>query len=270
MEIHDDLPDEILEILSHKNKEKVSNSFPLHEALVLTWRDNLQNGMKKDDLTSLLGKYDIPSNLQTLLPPKLNPEVATILTKTNLMKDGSFVEVQNQIGKGLCALGKGINEILCHSEDIPLEIKKNLLNNFCDTGQILTSVFHRISITRRNMVTPFLNKNLKEVLYKSVPSEFLFGSDLGDNIKAAKAMEIVSKDLKLPSTSSTFSIRKQSKGTEVSTYKPSSKFNLNYQRPSRRVGESASMKGRSSKNNRWDSYKGNQWKNTKEKWKRRE
>ncbi|KAJ8910793.1 hypothetical protein NQ315_004518 [Exocentrus adspersus] len=55
---------------------------------------------------------------------------------------------------------------------------------------MLANLFHEITIIRRMLITPSLNKDIKNIIDKSDPSERLFGADMGDKIKAAKALEM--------------------------------------------------------------------------------
>lgn len=81
--IHNDeeLPEEVLEILGDNPEKTPDTRFSLHAELVPRWRRNLLNGMQKDEANILFNKYEIPSNLSDLTPPKLNPEITTIMRK---------------------------------------------------------------------------------------------------------------------------------------------------------------------------------------------
>lgn len=255
------LPAEIQQVLGHNPDQNPSSGFSLHTHLVAVWKNILLNGLKKDDLVSLINLYENPTNLVELIPPKLNLELAPLLRKQDQLTDNSHVEVQKQVGKGLCALGKGISLILEDSANaIPLEFKVKLLASLSDSAQILTNVFHRVSVTRKNLLGPLINKNVKDLLDKTPPSEFLFGSDLVEKIKTIKSVENLSRDLKLKNPSSyTAGIRRSIVGSssnqKISTVYSSS--NLNRQRPIRRVGETRSSRGQHSRNVRLQSYKNN-------------
>ncbi|KAJ8966439.1 hypothetical protein NQ314_003521, partial [Rhamnusium bicolor] len=155
-------------------------------------------------------------------PPKLNPEISAALLKQNLTTESSQCEVQNQLGKGICALGKGITNILNNIDKIPDDLKNDLLTNLLDSGRMLTNLFHRVSVTRKNLIVPLL-KNMREVADKSTPSEYLFGADLSDKLKSFENIETVSKELKIPSSAAKGSLlyRKPNKGGKVQlrTYK---------------------------------------------------
>lgn len=206
LELHNDyaLPEEVMEILGEDPTLKQQNAFMLHGLLAPRWEALIINGMKREDLANLLTKYDIPGNLSNLAPPKLNPEIAVALQtqKSTLAADASLNETQHQLGKGLCALGKAISRILDNIDLFPEEIKCEVLKCLTDSGQLFSNLFHRISINRQNIITPHLNVNMKEIANRCTISEFLFGSDLSDKLKAIKNIESVSKEFKLPKTPS--------------------------------------------------------------------
>ncbi|XP_031355142.1 uncharacterized protein LOC116179488 [Photinus pyralis] len=237
--IHNDetLPEEVVKILGDDPENSKENNPFLHDSLASRWR---------------LLKYLTPANLTDLIPPKMNPEIPAVLDRYNLARDGSHVEVQNHLGKGLCALGKGIDLLLNGDTTV---IKNELLEYLCDTGRILTNLFHRESVTRRNLIYPSLNKKVKEQVEICPPSSFLFGDDLGEKIKLAKNLESVTKDLKLVKPTILPATRNKSSkwwgGGSSQQRAPLQVQNLNSQRPVRRGGETRPYKGQPSKGARW-------------------
>lgn len=256
------LPDDVLELLGDDPEKKPDISFSLHESLVSRWNALLINGLKKEDCAGLLNKYEIPSNLNSLTPPKLNPEVKAALLKSSLASDSSYLEEQNQLSKGICALGKGISSILGNVKNLPEELKGDLLSSLLDSGRILTNLFHRVTVTRKNLIVPHL-KNMKVLADKSTPSEYLFGTDLSEKLKAFKNIETVSKELKLTSNAekSTPFFRKQGVGGANQSKKSSiqnstgKRYSLNLHRPAHSLGEKET-RGQTSKNTYW---KDSQW-----------
>lgn len=198
------LPQDILELLGDEPEKSSNNGDALHEALACRWRHILQNGLSKDVLKPLLSKYEVPLNLTNLFPPKLNPEVVTILQKAQLSTDASHSEELNILGKGISAFGKTLMEIFLSEASLPGNSKDTLLSSLGDAGRIFYNLFHRISTTRRNLILLHLNKNVKDLVANSPFSEFLLGADLSEKIKAAKSLATVGKDLKAtaPKTSS--------------------------------------------------------------------
>lgn len=138
------LPAEVLVLLGNNPQVAKTNSFCLHEALVPRWDFNLSAGLSKEDLTNLLNKYELPSNLPSLSPPLLNPEIVAILPKNSRLKDASYVEIQNQLSKSLCSLGQGLNVLLSNVDNIAGVIKETWLTSLCDlySYQSVPSYFH--------------------------------------------------------------------------------------------------------------------------------
>lgn len=98
----------------------------MHEALVPRWRHSLLKGLQKEEAIGILNKYEIILNhLVNLEPPKLNPEIPPILDKHSIVRGAYYVEVQNQLRRGISALGKGLNTILKNLEKVPLNIQNS-------------------------------------------------------------------------------------------------------------------------------------------------
>lgn len=77
------------------------------------------------------------------------------------------------------------------------EKRKDIFACLCDSGKIFCSSFNRISLIRRNLINPLLDKNIRVQVEKSKPSDFLVGSDVAEKVKLAKSLESTSKDLKI-------------------------------------------------------------------------
>lgn len=101
------LPNDVLEIWGEEPGSKSGVKILLHEQLVPRWGSTIKQGFPKEEALILLDKYSWPDNLPELTPPKLNPEVVAALQKPHLTADSSQSQIQSQLGKGLCALGRG-------------------------------------------------------------------------------------------------------------------------------------------------------------------
>ncbi|CAH1997736.1 unnamed protein product [Acanthoscelides obtectus] len=177
--LHNDvtLPEDILKLMGKDVNTDQSAVFSLHDQLTTIWQTNLTNGLKKSDAQTLFNAYQTSEKLSFLRPPELNPEVKAALSKQNISVDASYVEMQNQLGKGLAALGRSISTIFLDLEHMPDQFKGDFLTSLCDSGRILTNLFHRMSVTRKNLLVPGL-KISKELADDCLPGEFLFGSNL--------------------------------------------------------------------------------------------
>ncbi|CAH1109608.1 unnamed protein product [Psylliodes chrysocephalus] len=135
--------DDLLNLLGENPEKEHKNKLVLHEAITPRWRHFLLNGIKKEELVPLLENYEASSNLQELIAPRLNPEIFTVMPKDNLSKDGSLVEIQNHLGNGLCALGKGITLLLEDKHEIPKDSKEALLMHISDQERYFLISFTR-------------------------------------------------------------------------------------------------------------------------------
>lgn len=258
--IHNDdtLPDEVLKILGDNPEQHQEENFQLHTALTPRWRHNLVQGLKKEEANTVITKYKTPVNLSELNPPQLNPEILSLLDKHNRARDGSYVEVQKQLSSGLCALGKGLTTLLGTPGELPTDVMGDVITSISDSARILTNLFHRVSMTRKNLINPMLNKSVREQIENCPPIDFLYGSNLSDKIKLAKTLESVTKDLRPPTSAATasrkFSVQRGG-GTQVRYTPRNREPSLNTQRPARQLSLTKPYKGQLKRSFRWESDK---------------
>nr|CAI5865784.1 unnamed protein product [Callosobruchus analis] len=249
-----ELPEEVLCILGDDFENKEKDTVKIHAALASRWSKLVAHGMADTDYNSLAQKYKVPSNFPLLAPPILNPEAKNIIPLNIQKKDNAYVQFQSKLGSGIAALGRGIDSILSCTESMPNFYKESLLPNLSDAGRILSGLFYDLSLARRTFIYPYMNKNTKELVEKCPPTEFLFGSDLSDLVKAAKNIQSTSKDIKSAQHSSTYQVP----ATPVRYQRPGKKGGgpdrshpfyvpLNRSRPARRPRETGHQKGRTSR-----------------------
>lgn len=169
---------------------------PLSEA----WTTVFKTGILQDQKTELLKKYPTPKNLLLSRAPPINPEVKTALMSSKsgviLKKDSYQMDIQGQLGIGLCALGEAFSDLLKKEVDDKFDINFSKVNTFLgDAGRILADVHHEISVSRRACLTPYLSHTAKNVSEDSQVGSSLFGEDFSDRFKSTVAMEKSAKDL---------------------------------------------------------------------------
>lgn len=59
----------------------------------------------------------------------------------------------------------------------------------CDTGKLLSDVFHQQSIARTSFITPMIRKSVKPLVESLTSNELLNGEKLADQIKEARGIE---------------------------------------------------------------------------------
>lgn len=263
--IHNDvvLPEETLKILGHNPDEQNKQELLVHAEIANRWKHLVSHGLNADEFTGLCSNYSIPKNCDFLLPPSLNPEISAILTTAANNRDNWYVDTQRHLGHGLSALGQGIHALLGEQVSVPSNSNKELLTAMSDAAKIFAHVFHHATMTRRRLILPALSNNARDLADKSLPSEFLFGSDLGEKVKAAKNLQISSKDLKNvpsyrnnlpPKSNRTLNQRGNIRRPALKKY-PGEDTPLNRSRPGRLARETRPTKGQSSNNYRREKYR---------------
>ncbi|XP_057335443.1 uncharacterized protein LOC130674191 [Microplitis mediator] len=196
---------EIVEILGEDPLAEDPQVGVLHPEIATRWSNFISDGLKKELKSELLAKYPRASNCQ-LEAQTLNPEVAASMQDAALKRDKFACEIQNVIGSAMLALGKGISMMLDEKEDGVDGMQ--LLQYLSDSGRLLAEAHHREAMTRRSLILPGMEKNIKEVLEKSKPDKFLIGEDLSEKIKSTKSIVKVAAEIKS---------KQQSKKTPVKT-----------------------------------------------------
>lgn len=189
------LSDDTLNVLGEDPAAKVNDEVRVHGALASRWSHILANGLPTDTLKELVAPYDVPTNLTLLKPPGLNPEVASVLSKPLLTQDATLVANQQLLNKAISALSVSFSSLL-EEKGLNKDTKSALLSNFSNSGRILCHIFHRLTLNRRNLISPLLDKGVLEAVKDSPPCELLFGADFGERIRTAKNILAVSKDIK--------------------------------------------------------------------------
>lgn len=260
-----DLSEDVLNILGTDPSPKNTEVFQLHTALSARWSHIITKGLPENEYNNIIQKYGIPLNCPLLSAPTNNPEAKAIIPPNIQKKDEAYVQFQSKLGHALAALGKGIDSILKETENMPVSYKDKLLPYLSDSGRLLSSLFHDLSMARRSFIFPYMNKHTKELLEQCFPSDLLFGPEIMEKVKAAKTLELASKDMKPPTLtgvgfkapSRNLSFRGGKKGGGQDRGQPyhNNRQNLNKYRPARQSRETGSYRGQTSKDVTRDRYK---------------
>lgn len=165
----------------------------LHRALGENWDRILRNGLKKEDRTQLLEKYPRTGNCR-MEAPALNEEVDSFISEKMRKRDRLFIIDQNVCGTGLSALGLAISMILDEQEEGIDKLK--LLELLNDAGWLLSELFHLLTVARRSFMFSSMDAKMGAILEKAKADEWLFGTELSQKIKSARAAEKVGSTLR--------------------------------------------------------------------------
>ncbi|KAL4708938.1 hypothetical protein ACJJTC_014966 [Scirpophaga incertulas] len=206
------LPAAIEEILGQDGLVDNPNSLKLHESLSKRWSAILLEGLNSETKLKLLKKYNFDSNRNLLHPPKLNDEVAAAMNENAIKRDNRIKEQQKTLVAAIYGIGIVLNKMLFtdNTDDI---------NTLSDTSRLLCGLYHDNSMTRRSLILPGLNKDVKETLEKPIVTEYLFGDKLLEKVKSSKK---ICTGFKKYSSSSEESIKefKLSRPTTTSSASP--------------------------------------------------
>lgn len=134
------------------------------------------------------------ANCDLVAPPKLNPEVLLSMTDQHKARDSRLANMQNCLGASITAIGKALTILL--KEEGGGENNIQLIEWLSDAGRLLTNAHHSQTESRKILVSADLNKNYKDTLTNASVDGWLFGENLTERVKAAKALERSSADLK--------------------------------------------------------------------------
>lgn len=144
---HEQLPDDVIQILGEYPNSATMAAFNFHPALCSRWGHIIVHGLEKEERQKVLARHSVPDNMPTLTPPSVNPEVLPILSSLHAKRDASHVAIQDQLARGLSALGRATG-ITLESPTIPKLFSEALLSNLTDAGRTLADLTNLILLTR--------------------------------------------------------------------------------------------------------------------------
>ncbi|PZC74560.1 hypothetical protein B5X24_HaOG207672 [Helicoverpa armigera] len=184
----------IEELLGAEGLPSTSTAIELHESLAKRWSAILQNGLNADTKNNIIRKYDTPKNCNLLIPPKLNEEVAAALSESAIKRDQRIRNQQTILAAAITTIGKTLNNLIAspqnESETLPQ------IETLSDAARLLCDIYHDNTVTRRSLILPGLNKDMKELMEQTPISEYLFGDKLQDKVNAIKAVKKSGQELK--------------------------------------------------------------------------
>ncbi|XP_046604988.1 uncharacterized protein LOC124297724 [Neodiprion virginianus] len=183
----------ILEILGRRFLEDRVLAEAIPKDLVVRLEEILKTDLPTEDRVSLIKKHPPPSNCVIIDPPRVNPEVQASLHGSVVKRDERIHARQSKITACLAAIVKVFSKVLEGGAE-----KLLILELLGDASRLLADLLHDESIIRKSLILANLNVSCKETLNATVPDEWLFGQQLEEKLKAAKALESSRKELKAP------------------------------------------------------------------------
>ncbi|XP_028171636.1 uncharacterized protein LOC114360950 [Ostrinia furnacalis] len=188
------LDPEILDILGIDPTATVEYGPNINEELANRLNYMATSGLDKDTRKELLQKYLVPANCKNLSAPQMNPEIKAATPEYVQKRDKSIEINQKEIAAAITCVGQIINaQINNPARD------NELVKSLMDVGRILCDVQYLQSSSRRNHALYSLKKELREQLASTKIDGYLFGQNLTETLKTAKAVSKSSSDLKADS-----------------------------------------------------------------------
>ncbi|KAI5633197.1 hypothetical protein NE865_14076 [Phthorimaea operculella] len=194
VKIEDELDEELLNLLGKEKEVNKEKSPSIHEELAKRWNNVIEKGLDKEEKHIILNKYPPIENMPRLLTPKLNPEAEAAMSDQAKKRDHSISIKQKQIAVAISSLGGLLSKIISNKNEVD---KKEIVTRVCDAGRILCDLFYEDNKSRRFFALESLNKEMRHSLRQREPEEFLFGKNLCEGIRTAKAVAKAAQDLKI-------------------------------------------------------------------------
>lgn len=198
------LDPEILEVIGKRlTSEKVFGE-AIHQDVAVRWLDVLKQGLPKDEKVELIKRYPTPQNCTLFDPPKLNQEFSMLLNDVNKKRDNRILAKQSKISAALGALSKATSALLKTKDP-------SLLGYVSDAARLIADIQRDETSVRRNLIIASYGGQAKDILQATESGEWLFGEDLTEKLKAAKALDGPLKVLKDQSKTEKTTVPKNSK-----------------------------------------------------------
>lgn len=189
--IEEYIPPDLLEILGTDPTQTQEFGIQINKEVATRLEYLATSGLDKDVRKELLEKYLVPSNAKHVSAPQLNAEIKAALTEPVIKRDKAIEVRQKQIAVAITSIG----QIL--SNQLNLKERDNtLLKQLMDTARILCDIQHGESVARRNFALYSLKREVKDQLLNTKIDKYLFGVDLPETLKVAKAVSKSVTDLK--------------------------------------------------------------------------
>jgi len=146
-----------------------------------------QHRQPKESLEKIRSECKLPENCKSISVPKVNPEVWSVMPQRGRQSDFSLQVTQQQVTTASIILAK-ITETLFDADASKLVAsRQDLLKSSLEALTVLGGLTQDINQKRKNEIRPFLNKDISAICSAASSTELLFGDNLADQLKNAKA-----------------------------------------------------------------------------------
>ena len=130
------------------------------------------------------------------------------MNEAGFKRDNHFVNTKNLSESTLSALDSAMTKIF-YDEETPFN-RLVLLEELSNTAQLLTEIHHTQFWAKSSYILPGVPGVFRQIVEKTGHDDFLFGKDLADKIRVAKAVAKIGKEYQSSSDFSANKIRPKS------------------------------------------------------------
>lgn len=191
------LPDESLDEFSSEEAKELESVLlsvqheeefgePLLPVVASTYELVASQHLKKEDFEEIKSRYKVPTNCKHLGVPKVNPEIwkNSNLSKRVKINDAKIQFVQHGISKAMVVLANSTETIIKNAKMIPSDTGKRVTSALLDAAKLLGTSMRELTSQRRTQFRSVLAVDISDT--PAGASEYLFGDNLDDRVKASK------------------------------------------------------------------------------------
>lgn len=187
------ITDEVMQLLGEDPTQKRVYGNDIQPDLAVRLQHMATSGLSKETRKELSDKYLIPANCTLIDAPLLNPEIKAAVSETVHKRDKGIEHKQKQIASAITCIAEALTLLISHEQNAsPTELIKLLM----DAQKILCDCQNSDSLVRRNFILFNMKKEIKDQLQATKIDKFLFGAELAETLKAAKAITKTGDDMK--------------------------------------------------------------------------
>jgi len=190
MEIAPD--DEMIDIL---NTTQPKDDFgpDLQSDVAVAVKRLFTNKPSKEKIDLIKVDNKLPANCKELAVPKVNHEIWSMLPPRAKQIDYSNQVIQQQLGTASVILSRTAESIFNAGNKIEKSTRDALLKQSLDSLSIIGNIMQDLSLKRKQDIRPYLSKEASAICSSSQSSEYLFGDNMTEQLKSAKATANVLK-----------------------------------------------------------------------------
>lgn len=153
----------------------------------------IAKGLSEEEKKSLMESIPRTGSV-SFEAPVLNEEVMMTLAEQAVKRDKFFAVNQNIAGSALSMVASVLQAIL-HDDEAAID-KNEILSNLFKATKLLAELMHAFSDSRKAFITPGFEKTMRARLEKTIPDQFLFGSNVQQLVADTQSLVKVSKQIK--------------------------------------------------------------------------